>query len=187
MVQKTKEPESVGREVADQSTPPRPHDIDAIPAPSHPSKFSKVVNKAVYGALFVLTFILGVMIFWAVQTNEPLVIKNSPFPARVVADPTGQTGGTVFMTAKYCKNTDAQGQVRISFLSKSREQFTPIVTESAPKGCGEREFPVIIPTNLSEDEYRIRFRVVYDLNPIRKNIPVEFESRPVNIGAVKND
>lgn len=164
-----------------------PRLIEKIPdvQPQGPSKATQVANKLVYLALFVVSIALGIMIFWSLATDVPLEVKNSPFPARVEKDPTGKTGGTVYLKAVYCKNTDAIGTARISFLSKSREQFTPLVEEKEKQGCGEKEFPVVIPVNLSEDEYRIRFRVLYDLNPLKKQIPVEFESQPVNIGSVE--
>lgn len=167
---------------------PNPNDsILTVPTtPPKPTQTTRVINKLIYLALITVSIALGIMIYWSLATDTPLEVKNSPFPARVVADPTGETGGTVYLKAVYCKNTDAIGTARISFLSKSREQFIPLVEEKEKQGCGEREFPVIIPTNLSEDEYRIRFRVLYDLNPLKKQIPVEFESQPVNIGSIKN-
>ncbi len=169
----------------DQSTPPRPHDIDRIPADTHPSKTTKTVNRLIAAALVICVIVLGVMLKWALQSTDVLQVNNSPFPARVEADPSGVTGGVVYLKIDYCKKTTKQGQVRISYLSASREQFIPIVTERIAKGCSVQEFPVVVPVNLTQDTYRIKFRATYDVNPLRKNVPIEFESQPVKIGIVR--
>ncbi len=163
----------------------RPTDLDKMPEPEHPTTTTKTLNKFFAVALVVVAIALGVFLKWSFESSAPLVVNNSPFPARVESDPTGKTGGTIYLTVDFCKNTDKHGQVRWSYLSASREQFVPIVEEKFPKGCDKREIPVVIPTNLSQDTYIVKFRVTYDLNPIKKNVPVEFESQPVNISKTK--
>lgn len=178
-------PESLSRVHLDNTNPPRPLDIDRIPVLDHPTKTTKLFNKFAAVALLVVALAIGFFMYWSLQPTNALEIKNNPFPSRVVADPTGATGGTVYMTVDYCKNTDKNGEVRVSYLSASREQFTPIVTEHLKPGCRKEELPVVIPTNLSQDKYTIKFRVSYDYNPIKKDVPQFFESQPIDISAAK--
>jgi hypothetical protein len=82
------------------------------------------------------------------------------------------------MTVNLCKNTDAVGKVRTSFVSQSREIFLPVSDEKLPKGClNNQEVPVLIPKDLPPDTYKVTFRVTYDLNPVKKSVVNEFESR----------
>ena len=163
----------------------RPFDVDRIPEPTHPTKSTKLANKFFAVALLTIAIAVGFFLYWSLQPTDVLEVKNSPFPARVEPDPSGRTGGTIYLKINYCKNTDLHGEVRTSFLSESREQFSPIVTEKIKRGCANTEFPVIIPTNLSEDVYIIKFRATYDVNPLKKNIDILFESQPVDISKSK--
>lgn len=160
----------------------QPYDIDVIPEPASQSKKSKLVNLLVGLALVVVAIGIGIILRWSFASENVLEVKNSPFPARVISDPSGQTGGIVFLKADYCKNTDDVGELRISYVSKSREVFLPIAKEQLPKGCDNKEVPVIIPLNLLRDEYRIKFRATYNINPLKKGIVINFESQPVVVG-----
>lgn len=163
----------------------RPHDLDRLPEPTHPTTTTRLANKFFAVALLIIAIAVGFFLFWSLEPTNVLEVKNSPFPARVEADPTGKTGGTIYLKIDYCKNTELHGEVRTSFLSESREQFSPIVTEKIPSGCDNAEFPVVIPTNLSEDVYKIKFRATYDVNPLKKDVDVFFESQPVDISKSK--
>lgn len=159
------------------------HGLDAIPEPVHPTKTTKVANYFVVAALLVIALGLGVIFKWSFADTNVLVVNNNPFPARIVQDPSGQTGGIVFLTADYCKNIDVTGEIRMSYVSKSREVFLPLAKEQLPQGCAKREVPVVIPLNLLKDEYKIKFRVTYDVNPLKQGITTSFESQPVTVGS----
>lgn len=160
----------------------QPYDIDLIPEPAKQSDRSKLANWLVGIALVIAAIGIGIILRWSFASENILEVNNSPFPARVIPDPTGKTGGIIFLNADFCKNDDVVGEIRISYVSKSREVFLPISKEQSPAGCDKREVPAIIPLDLVKDEYRIKFRVTYDINPLKKGIITNFESQPVVVG-----
>lgn len=157
-------------------------DIDTIPEPVHPAKITKFINYAIASALIVIALGLGIFLKWSLADTTVLDVKNDPFPARVVQDPTGQTGGIVFLKIDYCKNQNVDGKIRISYVSKSREVFLPLADEKLPKGCNNQEVPVILPLSLLKDTYKIKFHVSYDINPVKRGIVADFESQPITVG-----
>lgn len=153
-----------------------PNGIDPIPEQEEQSTKSKVVNWVVVGALLLIALSIGVFFKWATANENVLVVKNAPFPVRTIRDhPTG--GGVVFLNVNVCKNSDIEGQTRMSFVSPSREVFLPVQPERLPKGCLDREIPIIIPKDLTPDTYVIKFVVTYNLNPLKQGITDEFESK----------
>lgn len=154
----------------------QPYDIDPIPEPTHPTKTSKIVNWLVVAALVVIAIGIGIILKWATANENVLEVKNAPFPVRTIREhPTA--GGVVLLNVDVCKNTDVEGKVRVSFLSESREVFLPLSDEALPKGCLQREIPVLIPKDITPGTYKVKFRVTYDLNPLKKGIVDEFESK----------
>lgn len=154
----------------------QPYDIDVIPETERPSTRSKLANWVVVGALVLIALSLGIFFKWASADENVLVVKNAPFPVRTIREhPTG--GGVVFLNVNVCKNSDIVGQNRMSFISPSREVFLPIAEEGLPKGCLDREIPIVIPKDLPPDTYRVKFRVTYNLNPLKQGIVDEFESK----------
>lgn len=169
----------------DRNTPPRPADIDVIPVASHPTKGTKFINYIIVSFLVIIGLSIGIFLSWSFADENILEVKNSPFPVRVIDDPTGQTGGIAFLKVDYCKHADITGEVRMSYVSKSREVFLPLMKERYQTGCYYEEIPVIIPLNLLADEYKIKFRVTHDKNPIKKDVTVNFESQPISVGTRK--
>jgi hypothetical protein len=150
--------------------------------PDAPSNTTKTINKVIIGALVLIAIGIGVVLTWAFQSSDVLIVNNSPFPTRTIRDhPTA--GGVVILDADYCKKQDITGKMRTSFVSSSREVFLPLADERLEVGCKRQEVPIIIPKELPPDTYKIKFRATYDINPLKQNIPVEFESRPVEITA----
>lgn len=166
-------------------TPPRPVDIDRIPETSHPTKVTKFLNYISIASLIIVAIAIGIILHWSFASTEVLRVNNNPFPARVVDDPTGKTGGIVFLKIDYCKNLAVDGDLRISYVSASREVFLPTTREQGPKGCHNGELPVVIPLNLLKDQYKIKFHAVYNVNPLKRGVVEDFESQPVNIGTVE--
>lgn len=158
-------------------------DIVSTQEMPHPTKTIKAINYIVAGILIAIGIALSVFIRWSVQSVTPLDIKNSPFPARIVNDPTGKTGGIVFLTASYCKNTHDKGEVHMSYVSASREVPIPNSVEDLPLGCKTTDIPVVIPLDLTKDQYKIKFYVTYYINPIKKNVVIDFESQKFTVGA----
>jgi hypothetical protein len=160
-----------------------PQLLEAIPEPVHPTKTMRAMTWVVVGMLIAIAFGLFIILRWSFQDIDVLEIHNNPFPARIVNDTTGQTGGIVFLRADYCKNANITGDLRMSYVSSSREVFLPPTKEQLPKGCDSREVPVVIPKELPKDTYRIKFRATYDVNPLKTGEVVNFESQPFTVGS----
>lgn len=170
-------PESRGKKRLDDQKPPRPADIDRIPEDSHPSRFSKLTNILAALALLLAAFAVGLYLYWSFADENVLQVNNSPFPVRTIRQhPTA--AGVVILTVDLCKRADLKGTTRTSFVSDSREVFLPMSEEKLPKGCiKNQEVPVLIPKDIAPGTYKIKFRTTYDINPIKRNIANEFETR----------
>lgn len=158
----------------------QPYDIDVIPEHEHPTRTTRVINKFVLLALIVIAISLGVIMKWSFESSTPLVVKNSPFPTRGVP-PTPSANDVIVLDIDYCKNTNKQADVRASYVSASREIFMPIVREQYDKGCFRQDIPIIIPKDLPADTYKLKFTARYNLNPLKQNVEVTFESQEFTI------
>lgn len=160
----------------DPNAPPRPIDIDRIPAPVHPTKTTRVFTWLSVIAMAIIALSLGILLNWSFANENVLKVNNAPFPVRTIRQHAEQ-GGVVILNVDVCKNTDVVGNVRTSFVSSTREVFLPLSKERLPKGCLKQEIPVVIPKDLPTDTYKIKFRATYDINPLKKGIVSEFESK----------
>lgn len=151
----------------------------ALPSTAEPiSMRDKVLSKIAYVALALSAIAVGILIYWASANTKVLDIHNAPFPVRTIREhPTA--GGVIILKVDYCKTRDINGSLRMSFVSPSREIFLPVTTERGPKGCNKTEVPILVPKEIPADTYRIKFRVTYNINPLKGNIVQEFESQPV--------
>lgn len=143
-------------------------------------KASRKMFYTVWLALAVIAAAATLFLSWSFESESILQIKNAPFPVRFLNN---QDGGVVVLTTEYCKFKPTPGTVRVSFVSKSREVFLPIAPEKSPKGCETKELPILLPKDLPEDRYKVKFHAVYDLNPLKQNIPVDFESVEFDVTA----
>jgi hypothetical protein len=141
----------------------------------------KVVNWIVVACLFIIAIGIGIFLRWSFQSEQVLQVNNEPFPIRSVA-PVIQGGDVVILNVDFCKNQAVNGQLRISFVSSTREVFLPISNETGEKRCQQTEFPLIVPKDIPNDTYRVKFRATYELNPLKKGIVEEFESKPFKVG-----
>jgi hypothetical protein len=154
----------------------QPYDIDVIKVTAPQTKRSKITNLLAAAALVVVALSLGVLFMLASANENILTVNNSPLPVRTIREhPT--ENGVVILNVDLCKNSDVVGQIRTSFVSKSSEIFTPLADEELHEGCLVREVPVLIPDGIPAGAYKIKFRVTYDLNPLKKDIVSEFESK----------
>lgn len=186
MKEKKYMPESLNKTRLDENTPPRPADIDKIPEPVHPSAKTKTTN--LLAAFSLLLIGLGVFLFlaWSFQDTNVLEVKNSPFPTRSVRT-NAEPDGVIILTVDYCKNTDLKGQVRTSFVSATREVFLPLSKENLDRGCAKQEIPVLIPKDLPADNYKLKFIARYDVNPLKKQVPITFESQEFHVNPLGSD
>lgn len=144
----------------------------------HPTKTTKRINKLVVTALVIVAICLGIILSWALSSDDVLEVKEVPIPTRTIRDhPTA--GGVVILNVDYCKKVEIEGTLRVSYVSATREVFLPIGKERAPKGCQKIELPILIPKDIPADTYEIKLRAVYNLNPLRQGIVEEFKSSSV--------
>ncbi len=179
-------PESLSRKRLESDGPPRPYDIDKIPEPTHPSRRVRTTN--LLATLSLLLIALGVILFlgWSFQSTNVLEVKNSPFPTRSVRNGAEQDG-VIILTIDYCKNTKLQGEVRTSFVSKTREVFLPLAKEQYQSGCKRIDVPVLIPRDLPADDYKLKFIARYDVNPLKQQVPIVFESQTFRVNPMGED
>lgn len=157
----------------------QPFDVDIIPSLPKPTKTTRVVNRFAVLSLLVITVVLGIMLSWSFEAQNPLVIKNSPFPTRSI--PPNASADVVVIDVDYCKNTDKQASVRTSYVGSTREIFMPLVKEQYDKGCYTESIPILIPSSLPPDTYKLRFVATYNINPLKQNVQVIFESQEFTI------
>lgn len=137
----------------------------------------RYIKLATLGVIFMTAIILGaggVLTYWAYQSKDVLKVNNEPFPVR-------KTGEVIVLNVDYCKNLKVKGDLRMSFLSATSESFLPIAKEDGPKGCRQVDFPILLPKDLPPDTYRVKFRVVYEINPIKKGVVSEFQSQEFSV------
>lgn len=152
--------------------------------PENNSKSNSTINKVVLVSLVIVAISILRMLTWALQSSDVVTVNKVPIPSRVVQDK--ETGyGVVLLDIDTCKHTDSQGNVRTSFVSSTSETFLPLSKDRSPKGCSNATVSVPIPKDLPSDDYKIRLRATYTINPLKKNIIEEFESSPVHIEQFK--
>lgn len=156
-----------------------PPDIEN-PEVEKQSRTSKNINKIISFALIVIAIGIGIMIYWGVQSDKVITLNKDPFPTRTIREhPTA--GGVVFLTTDYCKSTSAVGELRTSFVSETREVFLPLSREATKKGCHNNELVILIPKDIEPDTYKIKLRLSYDINPLKRGVTQIFYSYPVII------
>lgn len=129
-------------------------------------------------ALSIILIVVIQFLFWSFQSEDVLVVDKKPIPAESIQTTSGRF---VILDVDYCKKYDIDGKLRISFISKTREVFLPLSDERGPVICNNAKYPVPIPVELIPDEYKIKFHVIYDINPIKKGVAIDFESKTFKV------
>lgn len=81
------------------------------------------------------------------------------------------------MQLDYCKLIDKPVQFTRSFINASTVISNPTLTDTTGKGCfNKRIVEVPVPAQVATDDYRVRYEVEVDVNPI-KRAHQEFYSR----------
>lgn len=149
------------------------------------TKGEKRIHYLVYVVLLIIAAAMALLGYWAFSKRDVLEVKNQPVPYRTIREhPTAD--GVIILKADYCKYASVTGRGRISFYSESREIFLPVFTDREGAKCEEREIPVLIPHEIAPGKYRIKFRIEYQVNPLRKHIE-EFESQEFELVEAEGD
>lgn len=158
----------------------RPNDIEPISQSESPAKVTKLLNKLAVIAIIVAAIGIGVFLKWSFQSQEVLKVNNEPFPVRIIKDESGKEQ-LVMLKVDFCKLQQAEGQLRTSYFNERQEMFLPISRERSEKGCVVTELPVAIPHGILPGEYRVKFRTVYKLNPVKQEVVNEFVSQSFKV------
>jgi hypothetical protein len=140
---------------------------------------SKKINKLIFAALVFIAVCLAVFFYWLVSNQDVLEVRNAPVPVSKVS-PSPEVDGQVVFRVDFCKNVEAEGRVRPSFVSNAKEVFIPTYTDKSDKGCQLYDVPVIIPRDLTPGKYHVHYRITYKVNPI-KTVVEEFDSQEFTI------
>lgn len=144
------------------------------------SKLLSMLSITRYLAVFVSIALVAftlVALRWTSESINVIEASNLPFPVRTIREhPTG--GGVVILQVSYCKHKALVGRVRTSFVSPLREIFVPVTEEKSNTGCVDTEVPVILPKGMPADTYKVKYTITYDVNPFKKDVLIEFSSKP---------
>lgn len=151
---------------------------------AEPTKTTRAINRTLFLSLAVIAVIIGIYLRWSFQSSEVIEVNNEPFPVRTLSE-VSSPNGVVVLNIDYCKHQDINGELRISWVSSSREVLLPVITENLPVGCNQSELPVMIPSDLISDQYIIKFSVTYNINPIKNNVENEFMTQPIDVSEIK--
>lgn len=135
-------------------------------------------SRLLYIGMTIATLGLGLYLYWLLIPIDILAIKNSPVPVR---PPTNVPGGVEILTHDFCKLTNDEGTLRISFIGNNTETFLPITQEKSGKICGDKiDLPVILPGTLKPAKYHIHFRAIYHPNPVQ-TVVKEWDSQEFDV------
>lgn len=140
---------------------------------------SKKINFVVYFALIILAFAIGIFLYWQLAASDVLEVKNNPVPVRSIR-PHPSEDGIVFLKVDYCKKVKANGVIRTSFISSTREYFFPVSHDREDPSCNITEVPVPVPHEVQPGIYHVHFRITYQVNPL-KTVVEEFDSRSFEV------
>lgn len=144
---------------------------------------NKIANWIAFISLGIVAIAIGIFLYWSTQGSKILEVKEIPIPIRTIKDPS-KDSLIVILNVNYCKYRDIDGNLRMSFISDTREVFLPLVRERGDQGCKQSELPVVIPKDLAPDTYKVKFRVVYEVNPI-KTVVNEFVTKEFTVDGAK--
>lgn len=135
-------------------------------------------------ALFVLFMFCAYWLFWPFDV---LTINREPVPATQPENI--KSGRVIFLNIDYCKHSDAHGLVERTLVSDRMVIDLPSYQDRSPKGCGRIEAPIILPYTVATQRFHIHYKVVYQVNPLRKVVEefntTDFDILPVPISELQ--
>jgi hypothetical protein len=118
---------------------------------------------------FLLLFLLS---FWWLYPYNPLVLSNIKLDKTEVS-----RGEHIRVSADYCKNTNKETDLFISFVDGLINPV-PVQVINLKKGCGNTSLSVYVPKALPTGKFKLSGVFRYKINPIRtievNHLTVEF-------------
>lgn len=128
-------------------------------------------------ALGIVGATLAVFLFWSLEKDTVLEIKNSPVPVRPTQIDNDEY---ILLHYDYCKYSDAVGTVESQLVSKTAVLPLPTVKDKTDANCKEFDAPYPVPGQAAPETYHYHFKACYPINPI-KTTCTEWNSKTFEI------
>lgn len=143
------------------------------------TRTNRIINRAVFFCLGVVSVGLGVIFYWALTGNNALDIKVIPIPVKPVIVKSEES---ITLDVSYCKLTNASGRVIQRLVSDKTEILAPTVNENLPKGCYDHlPVKIPIPPQTTPGRYHVNYRVMYNTNPLHQGLIEEYNSEEFEV------
>lgn len=117
--------------------------------------------------LFIAAFAaLATFLYWTIEPNRVLEIKNQPVPVR---PDTISPEATIIASPTFCKYIQKPARIERFLISKSAKIPLPVYPNNFPIGCHTYDLAVIIPAFVTDDVYHLEYNVTYTVNPITQD------------------
>jgi len=134
----------------------------------------KIINNISYLTIILFVGLIGLLFFWSIYPYKPLVLNNVRLNKTEV-----NRGEHIRILADYCKNTNKQADLFISFIDGLVYNPQPQVID-LESGCHSTVLSVYIPKNLPTGEFLLKGVFRYKVNPIR-NVEINHISEKFTI------
>lgn len=120
-----------------------------------------------------MLFAMYVMMFYPFKTIE---VHRTPIK---ILTPEVKRGESVVYEVDYCKFTDEQAEITISFVD-GFSYAQPAVISNIKPGCAVAQRAVLVPANLPAHKYHLRISLAYRMNALR-TITKTFETEEFTV------
>lgn len=127
---------------------------------------TRLTQFLLYLLVAIFAIAVGIILYWEYQPTDILDIKS----LITVEPPIAHSGSPIVLTLSYCKNRNASGTVRTSFVGNAIEIFQPMAAEAQSPGCHtDTKAPILLPpaTVVPPGMYKIKFNITYRVNPLK--------------------
>jgi len=121
-------------------------------------KANYLIAKISLWLLFITILLVG---YWLIYPYKPLVLTNVKLDRTEV-----NRGEHILVSADYCKNTNKQADLFISFIDGLVYNPQPQVI-NLEKGCHHATLSIYVPKALPIGEFKLKGVFRYKINPIR--------------------
>jgi hypothetical protein len=121
----------------------------------------KIINNISYLTIILFVGLIGLLFFWSIYPYKPLVLNNVRLNKTEV-----NRGEHLLVSADYCKNTNKQADLFISFIDGLVYNPQPQVI-NLEKGCHHATLSIYVPKALPIGEFKLKGVFRYKINPIR--------------------
>jgi hypothetical protein len=121
-------------------------------------KANYLIAKISLWLSFIIILLVG---YWLIYPYKPLVLTNVKLDRTEV-----NRGEHILVSADYCKNTNKQADLFISFIDGLVYNPQPQVI-NLEKGCHHATLSIYVPKALPIGEFKLKGVFRYKINPIR--------------------